>query len=161
MNGSLFFFVFLFYTSCVIGYIFKNYINTLIDINYVVLKGPWDVNVGCLMVFTFLLYIIFKKIYKGNNICLLRILYDAVAVSVMSFVLKFILSVEFSFNLFSSIYISYFTLLPILYIFMSWCSSLFSNCKYRNEQNLLLFVICVVSVILIGDVVFFVLNKLG
>ena len=78
----------------------------------------------------------------------------------MSLVYMFIIGIEFSFNLFSCVFISYFTLFHILYICMNMCLTLFSNDKYKNEQNLLLFLLAVIFVLVVGDVTLFLINKI-
>ena len=98
MKGIIFFFFFTFFVSSVCGYILKDYLIGVIDFNNIILKGPWDVNIGILVLVGVIMYFIAKKIYKGDNVCVLRMIYDTTIIFVMSFIYKFILGINFSFN---------------------------------------------------------------
>ena len=160
MKGGIFFFLFTFFLASVVGHIFGDFIGSVIDFKYIILKGPWDVNIGILVMIGFLIFYISKLLYKGDRMGIFRIIYDTVVISFMSLVYMFIIGIEFSFNLFSCVFISYFTLFHILYICMNMCLNLFSNDKYKNEQNLLLFLLAVIFVLVVGDVTLFLINKI-
>ena len=63
MKGIIFFFLFTFFISSVCGYIFRDYLVGVVDFNNIILKGPWDVNIGILVMIGLVMYFIAKKIF--------------------------------------------------------------------------------------------------
>ena len=158
MKGILFFYLSSLFSSSIIGYYFKSFINFNDFEKIVNLKGPWDLNIGLSLIFSFFTFIIFSKFWDFKSLktrSLLQTLIDILIISINSIVFslfftseyKYFISIMFSFLL-------YFFIFPNLYIYRRWCINYFKREEKSNEQNFLLLIVLIPYILIIIDTFF-------
>ena len=152
MSGFVFFIFSTFLFSFVCGFLISSYLKVTEKLDYIVLKGPWDVTVGVLVVFGFIIYFILDRIYDGRRESLLRIIYECLSMSVMTLIFCFVTDFTFSCEVVLTVFISNFILFPLLKLYKRWCDDFFVNKKYKNEQSLFYIVLFLFLIIVFGDI---------
>ena len=114
MSGFVFFIFSTFLFSSVCGFLISSYLKVTEKLDYIVLKGPWDVTVGVLVVFGFIIYFILDRIYDGRRESLLRIIYECLSMSVMTLIFCFVTDFTFSCEVVLTVFISNFILFSLL-----------------------------------------------
>lgn len=158
MKGILFFYLSSLFISSIIGYYLNSFIN-LNDFEKIVnLKGPWDLNIGLSLIFSFFIFIIFSKFWDFKSLktrSLLQTLIDILVVSINTIILSFLFISEYRYFIacgFSFFY--YFFIFPNLYIYRRWCIDYFKKEEKSNEQNFLLFIVLIPYILIIIDSIF-------
>lgn len=158
MKGILFFYLSSLFSLSIISYHINSFNNFNNFEKITDLKGPWDMNIGLSLIITFIIFMIFSKIWDFKSLktrSLLQTLVDIILIflntSVFSIFFvseyKYIISINFSL-------ISYFFIFPNLYIYRRWCLNYFKKEEKLNEQNFLLLIILIPYILITIDFIF-------
>jgi len=158
MKGIFFFYLSSLFISSVVSYYFKSFINFNEFEKIVNLKGPWDINIGLSLVFSFMIFIISTRFWDFKSLktrSLLQTLVDILLISVSSIVFSIFFTSEYKYFI-SIIFslLSYFFIFPNLYIYHRWCIDYFKKEEKSNEQNFLLFIILIPYILIFLDIFF-------
>ena len=132
---------FLFFS--VLGFFVSRYLDIVDKLDYVILKGPWDINVGVFVVLGFYIFIFFEKIYRGPRECLLRIIYQSFVMLLLFGCFFLVTNFKMSFDLALVVY--------VLNLYKKWCDRFFADRKCKNEQALLVIILFIFLVIVFID----------
>ena len=158
MKGILFFYFSSLFLSSVISY----NLNSIYNFKKIEilgdLKGPWDLNIGFSLMFTFIIFFIFTKFWDFKSLKtrkLLQTLIDITIISINTIILSFLFISEYKYFIacgFSFLY--YFFIFPNLYIYRTWCINYFKKEEKSNEQFFLLLITIIPYILIFIDLYF-------